>query len=421
MEIKDTLLQILRQTKENFSPLNLLYEQVIHLPFNRPIYVLALGKAAYQMAKAVLIHAEREEYIRIKGGLIITKYGLAGEPIPNFTIIESSHIMPDANSLKAGEAAIEFLQGLKEEDILLVLMSGGGTNLMEKPLEGISLDEFNNKISELMKSGAELEELDTERKKMSAVKGGKLLQYIKPSHVYIYAMSDIPGDRPKYICSNPFLPDVEEADDMMSAETFHRFDNLTTDKFVPRDRALTYKIIANNKAFCEMLRDTAFKVISNIKADNLHLMEADLAGNPDNQGRSIAELAKKINQERDSGFAAFQTPCLLIFGGLTTMEVKGTGKGGRCTELALAAVEGLSNVPDCALLTYATDGLDGIPESAGAITDNNTKQALLEKGIDIQAYLDNNDSFTALKTVDAIIPGEYTGINVNDIALLYIN
>ncbi|MFO7659703.1 MAG: DUF4147 domain-containing protein [Candidatus Cloacimonadaceae bacterium] len=419
--MKESLLQILKQTKENFSPLNLLYEQVIHLPFNRPIYVMALGKAAYQMTKAVLIHAEQEEYIRIKGGLIITKHGMATEPLANFTIIESSHIKPDENSLKAGEAAIDFLQSLGEDDILLVLMSGGGTNLMEKPVEGISLEEFNSKISELIKSGAELEELDAERKKMSAVKGGKLLPYIKPKHVYIYAMSDIPGDRPKYICSNPFLPDVEEADDMMSAERFHRFDNLTTDKFMPRDRALTYKIIANNKAFCEMLRDTAFKVISSIKSDNLHLMATELAGDSDNQGRSIAELANKINKERDTGFAAFQTPCLLIFGGLTTLESKGTGKGGRCTELALTAVEGLSNVPDCALLTYATDGLDGIPESAGAVIDNNTKQALQEKGIDIDAYLDNNDSFTALKAVDAIIPGEYTGINVNDIVLLYIN
>lgn len=421
MEMKEILLQILKQTKENFSPLNLLYEQVIHLPFNRPIYIMALGKAAYQMAKAVLIHAEREEYIRIKGGLIITKYGLATEPIPDFTIIESSHIMPDENSLKAGEAAIDFLQGLGEDDILLVLMSGGGTNLMEKPLEGISLEEFNSKISELIKSGAELEELDAERKKMSAVKGGKLLSHIKTKHVYIYAMSDIPGDRPKFICSNPFLPDVEEADDMMSAEIFHRFDNLTTGKFVPRDRALTYKIIANNKSFCEMLRDIAFKMISSIKADNLHLMATELSGDPVNQGRSIAELANKINKERNTGYTAFQTPCLLIFGGLTNMESKGTGKGGRCTELALAAVEGLSSVPDCALLTYATDGLDGIPESAGAVIDNNTYQALQEKGFDIKAYLDNNDSFTALKAVEAIIPGEYTGINVNDIVLLYIN
>lgn len=420
MEPKDSLLEILKQTKQSFSPLNLLYEQVVHLPFNRPIYIMALGKAAYQMAKAVLIHAEREEYIRIKGGLIITKYGMAGEPMPNFTIIESSHIMPDENSLKAGEAAIDFLKSLAEDDILLVLMSGGGTNLMEKPEDGISPEEFNQKISGLIKSGAELEEVDAERKKMSAVKGGKLLQYILPNHIYIYAMSDIPGDRPKFICSNPFLPDVEEADDMMSAESFHRFDNLTTDKFTPRDKALTYKIIANNKAFCETLRDTAFKVIPEIKADMLHLVSSELEGEAAKQGRDIAELAIKINKERDSGYAAFQTPCMLIFGGLTNIESTGSGVGGRCNELALAAVEGLAEVPNCILLTYATDGLDGIPESAGAIVDNNTKQALLDKGIDISAALQKHDSFTALKAVDSIIPGEYTGINVNDIALLYI-
>jgi len=421
MELKESLLQILKQTKESFSPSNLLFEQVIHLPFNRSIYIMALGKAAYQMTQAVLIHAEREEYIRIKGGLIITKYGLAKEPIPNFTIIESSHLLPDANSLKAGETAIEFLQGLSVDDILLVLLSGGGTCLMEKPEEGISLEEFNKRISELIKSGAEAEEIDTERKKLSAVKGGKLLQYIQPKHIFIYAMSNIPGDRPKYIASNPFLPDVEEADDMMSAESFHRFDNLTAEKFIPRDKALTYKIIANNKAFCETLRDIAFNTISTIKADMLHLMSSDLTGDAAQQGREIGDLAIKINKERDTGYTAFQTPCLLIFGGLTCLNVKGSGVGGRCSELALAAVEKLAEIPDCALLSYATDGLEEAPESAGAIVDNNTKDALLQKGIDLNAALKNNDSITALKAVEAIIPGEYTGINVNDIVLLYIN
>lgn len=420
MNTKENLLQILKQSKERFSPYNLLYDQLVNLPFNTPIYIFALGKAAYQMTEAVLYHASNEDFIRIKGGLVITRYGNVKAPLKDMTIIEASHINPDENSLKAGQTAIEFLKQLNENDILLVLLSGGGTALMEKPVEGIGLDEFNRRVQEMIKSGTSFEQIDAERKNLSEVKGGKLLQYIKSKHIFIYAMSDVPDDKPKYIASNPFLPDAERAEDQMNADNFHRFDNLTTDKFIPQNKAILYKIIANNRAFCEIIKDKAFELTNDLKPDTIHIMNTDISREAAIVGQELAELAKKINLERGRGFPALQVPCLLIFGGTPVINKKGSGRGGRCMELALAAVEGISELPQCSLLTYATDGLDGIPESAGAIVDNNTKQELFAKGIDINASLENNDSFTALSAVNATIPGEYTGVNVNDIALLYI-
>jgi glycerate 2-kinase len=420
MEMKETLLEILKESKKRFSPYNVLYEQLVHLPFNRPIYVLALGKAAYQMAEAVLYHASQEEYIRIREGLVITRYGNVKGPLDKMTIIESSHIAPDANSLKAGDAVLEFVQKLAADDYLLVLLSGGGSALMEKLEEGANIEDVNEQIRRLMKSGADLEEIDDARKKHSALKGGKLLQYIKSKHIFIYAMSDIPGDIPRHIASNPFLPDAEKADDQMDTDEFHRFDNLTADKFVPHDQSVTYKIIANNRAFCDIIKQVALDLDTGLQADFVHIISTELKGESDVKGREIADLANLIDSQRDKGVAAFQVPCLLIFGGETSVNVRGTGKGGRCTELALAAVEGLSGLSNCALLTYATDGLDGIPEAAGAILDNNAKNELLAAGIDPVLALANNDSFTAFKAVDAIIPGEYTGINVNDIVLLYV-
>jgi glycerate 2-kinase len=420
MDMRDTLLHIIRETKQQFVPYNILYEQLVHLPFNRPIYVFSLGKAGYQMAEAVLLHAAREEFIRIKGGLVITKYGTAKAPLDNMTIIEASHLNPDANSLQAGDTAIEFLEKLKEDDILLVLMSGGGTALMEKLADGISLDDYKSRLQSLVNSGAGIEEIETERKKMSQVKGGKLYNHIKSKNIFIYSISDIPGDIPKYIASNPFLPDVEKAEIGMSAESFHRYDDLTSERFVQREKSVVYKIVANNHSFCELFRDTALKTIQDFKADMLHVITTELTGFADKNGREIAELAQKINQERDKNYANYQVPCLVIFGGQTSLDKRGSGVGGRCTELALAAVEGISELENCAMLTYATDGLDGVPEAAGAIIDNNTKQALMEKGISLHETLHNNDSFTALKAVDAIVPGEYTGINVNDVVVLYI-
>ncbi len=420
MNNKETLRAILEESKKRFSPYNILYEQLVHLPFNRPIYIFALGKAAYQMTEAVLYHASMEEYIRIREGLVITRYGNVKGPLDRMNIIESSHLRPDDNSLKAGEAAVEFLQKLGEDDILLVLLSGGGTALMEKPVEGISLEEYNRRIQQLQQRGATLEELETERRRMSEVKGGKLLPCVKCKHVFIYAMSDVPGDIPKYIASNPFLPDAEKDASQMAADDFYRYDSLTAEKFQPLGKAVTYKIVANNHDFCEIIKQAAHDLVPDLQSDYIHIIATDLTGESARAGRELAELSALIDSQRDSGQAAFKTPCLLILGGTTNSLAKGPGKGGRCTETALAAVDKLAEVANAAMLIYATDGLDGIPEAAGAVVDNHTKAELELKGVSLQEALADGDSFTALKAVDAIIPGEYTGINVNDIALLLI-
>lgn len=420
MDLKESLQNIIKQTKIRFSPYKLLYPQLGTLPINRPIYVLALGKAAYQMTKAVVAFAEEDSLIRINGGLIITKYGNTEGPLKDITVIESGHPLPDENSLKAADAAIEFLSKLKESDILIILLSGGGSAMMEKPMEGLYLEQVIRKTDELLKSGANIEVINTIRKKMSAVKGGKMLKYIKSRMVFIYAMSDVQGDKPKYIASNPFLPDAEKGEDEMSTESFHRFDSLTAKRYRATDKAITYKIVGNNRTFCELLKDTALEVTPALQVDRIHIISTDLSGDSVKAGTEISGLANFIDKQRGKGLSAFKTPCLLIFGGETSVKVRGNGKGGRCTELALSAAEGLSRLRNCALLTYATDGCDCISEAAGAIVDCNTKNQLIEKGIDLEKALADNDSFNALNAIGAIIPGESTGINVNDVVLLYI-
>jgi len=421
MDFKNNLLEVIHQSKTHFTPYQLLSPHLNELPWNRPIYIFALGKAAYQMTEAVLTYTKHEPFIRIMGGLIITRYGNAQGQSSKFTIIESSHPIPDENSFKAGDAAIDFLQGLKEDDILLVLLSGGGSSLMEKPDKNVSRDDIIAKTKELLNSGSDIETLNSERKKLSAIKGGKLLQYTKPKSIFIYAMSDVPGNKPKNIASNPFLPEAEKSDDNISTESFRRFDNLAARKTSLHNKAIVYKIIADNRSFCDVVKGTTLEFVKTLQHDRVHLVSTDLTGEASKAGKEISALASFIHKQRGKGFSAFRTPCLLIFGGETAVTVKGNGIGGRCTELVLAAVDGLSEVPNCILLAYATDGQDGFCNAAGAIIDSNTKKDLLEHGIEPKSYLEDNDSYTALKVVNAIIPSETTGLCVNDVVLMYVH
>jgi glycerate 2-kinase len=422
MNLKETLYKIIKQSMERFTPYSLLYEQLMHLPFNRPIYIFALGTAAYEMTEAVLYHASQEDYIRISGGLIITRYGNDKGLFKNMQVIEANHLVADENSLKAGEAAIEFLQTLNENDILLVLLSGGGSCLMEKPAGDFSLEQMNNVIQELYNQGADINRIDAARKQMSELKGGKLSQYVKAIEIYIYAMSDIPNDIPKYISSNPFYLDAEEATDEIGLD-YHRFDNLTSDKFITQHKAIVYKIIANNRTFCETVRQTAIDILPFLNADLIHVVPYELSGESAANGREISHIAQVIEkQERveSNGIKGVVTPCLLIFGGITSANVVGKGNVGRCTEFALAAIEGISDLMNCSLLVYNTSGTEIFYDVAGAYVDTNSKQALLDKGIDLNSCLEKHDSFAALQSIDAIIPGENSTLNVNEIALLYI-
>ena len=420
MDIRETLVLLINQAKERFSPYNMLYDQLVHLPFNRPIYVLSIGTAAYQMNEAVLYHATQEPFIRIKESLVVTRYGVDVKQQQNTSVFHANHLIPDENSLKAADAVINFLSKLNQDDTLLVLLSGGGTALLEKPAEGTSLQDFNARIEHLVKNGASLEEIDNERKNMSQVKGGKLLQHIKCKHIFIYAMSDIQGDIPKFIASNPFMPDAEKVEDKMSADKFHRFDNLTAEKFTPVDKAVTYKIVANNHDFCEVIRQTAVDTILSLEPDLIHVMTTELSGEASRNGKEIAALANLIEKQEGKGIAAFATPCLLIFGGETNVTFRHEGVAGRTSELALSAVEELSGLMSCGLLAYTTDGRENFCDACGAYVDNLTRQKLEEAGIDITTAIQSNDSFTALQAVGAVFPAEPSGLSVNDIVLLYI-
>jgi glycerate 2-kinase len=421
MNIKEVLVQVVQVARAKFSPYNLLLPHLDNLPLNRPIYIFALGKAAYQMTEATLNIASRDPFIRIVGGLVITRYGNAKGLLKGMQILESSHPIPNEDSLKAGDAAVDFLRKLKEDDILIVLLSGGGSALMEKPIPGVTLDDIIEQTREMLENGSDIEYINTERKKFSSIKGGKLLNHIKCRSVMIYAMSDVPGDKAKYIASNPFLPQAETEASEMGLNSFHRFDKLSGGRFQTTDKAIVYKIIGNNKTFRDSVREAALEHFSTLQSDNIHIISTELTGEAIQSGREIAKMAELITRQKGKGFTAFRTPCLLIFGGENSVTVRGNGIGGRCTELALATVEIMSHLPNCVLMTYATDGQDGFCNASGAIVDASTKDKILEHGIDIESFLYDNDSYTALKAAGAIIPSESTGINVNDIVLLYVH
>lgn len=420
MNMKETLYRVMKKSMEQFTPYSLLYEQLLHLPFNRPIYIFSLGTAAYEMAEAVLYHASLDDFIRIKEGLIITRYGNNKGPIDKMQILEANHLYPDESSLAAGEAAIEFLKKLQENDILIVLLSGGGSALIEKPVVGIDLDEFNKRIQDLYNAGAGIEEIERARKNMSEIKGGKLQQYINAKEIHIYAMSDIPGDIPRYIASNPFDLDSEETIDEMGVDNYHRFDNLTSNSFVQQHKAMIYKIVANNRNFLDTVRKIAIDMLDFLEADSIFIVPQELSGEAQCNGRDIVDFAGKIERHEHEEITNLSTPCLLIFGGIISANVAGRGNVGRTAELAMAAVEGLSGMTNASVLVYNTSGVEIFYDTAGAFVDTTTKQTLQDKGISVKEALEKHQCYDALKAIDSVLPGENSTLNVNEVVLVYV-
>jgi hydroxypyruvate reductase len=398
MEKRALVLDILNKTKERLAPKVLLEPYLTRLPFNRPIHIFALGKAAYHMTEAVLSYAKRFPDLQIENGLVITRYDHTGESLPGISIIQSGHPYPDANSILAGKTAISYLKNLPSSDFLLVLLSGGGSSLIEKPTTDYTLKDIIRVTRDLMERGSDIEALNAERKKMSDIKGGKLLQHVNTRDIAILAMSDVPGDKAEIIASNPFVPE-----------------GFTDDR-----HTLSYAIIANNHTFCEGLAASAKEMLPDIRDNMVQILSTDLRGEAAKAGIEISRLAQFILKQQQSGLSSFRIPCFLIFGGETTVTVKGGGVGGRCCELALSAADAISGLKNVIVLAYATDGSDGVAKASGAMVDGETKSLLSEYGLSLSAYLDNNDSYTALNAVQAVLPAAPTGINLNDVVILYI-
>ena len=345
------------------------------------LVMVAVGKAAWQMAStACAILGDK-----IDEGLVVTKYGHSKGELPHTRIIEAGHPVPDENSFASADAAIKLVENLTADDTVLFLLSGGGSALFDKPL--IPAAELEDITKQLLACGANIVEMNTLRKHLSAVKGGRFAQYCAPAKVFSVVLSDIIGDPLDMIASGPAYPD--------SQETPKSLDNVET------------QITGSVRQLCA----AAEKVCRGLGYEPV-VLTAELSCTARDAGSFLGAIAR-THKDTEKSLA-------YIAGGETVVHLTGHGLGGRNQEIALAAAPLLDGVKDAAVFSVGSDGTDGPTDAAGGYCDGETMAALRAKGIDVTAVLADNDAYHALKECGGLIITGPTGTNVNDLTVLLL-
>ena len=370
------------------------------------LVLIAAGKAGWQMAKA----AYDQLGDRVDKGVVVTKYDHSKGSIGNFEIYEAGHPVPDQNSFTATQAALDAVSGLGEKDTVLFLLSGGGSALFEKPL--IPEADLNRLTKELLACGADIVEMNTVRKRFSAVKGGRFALACQPAKVITIVLSDVLGDRLDMIASGPAYPDTTTAAD---AERIVRKYNLTlTSQMEQLLKVETPKELANVETHItgsvRQLCIAAEKTCAELGYETVILTDR-LSCTARDAGVFLANMA---------GFnAGHGKKMAFLAGGETVVQLTGHGLGGRNQELALAAAPGISGL-NAAVFSLGSDGTDGPTDAAGGYVDGKTEERLKGQGIRVSDVLKENDAYHALQKCDGLIITGPTGTNVNDISVLLI-
>lgn len=391
------------------------------------LQIIGFGKAACPMAKTLENSLERF----IDRGILITKYNHCTEPyIPELsTVYEGGHPIPDEKGLQGTQEIINLLKGSAEGTLIVCLISGGGSALLVAPDKNLTLEDKQTVTELLLKAGADIFEVNTVRKHLSRVKGGRLAEIAYPAKIISLILSDVIGDKLDVIASGPTSPDSSSYDQALSV--LEKYDLL--------DKAPKSIINLLKKGQRGLIPETPkqgnpiFQNISNIiigsnrtalsaaeeKAEHLGLMteiiSSELSGEAKEAGKFLSEKIKKVKKTKRS-----KKPLCLLSGGETTVKVKGNGLGGRNTELALSFALDIEGRKGITLLSAGTDGTDGPTDAAGAIVDGHTIQKAKARNLDALEYLMNNDSYHFFKKIHELFITGPTGTNVMDIQVAII-
>jgi glycerate-2-kinase len=385
----------------------------------RPVYLFAVGKASLPMYDAVADMLGN----RVQLGLAITDNHEQAEFCSADTVITGAHPEPDEKSVQAGKQAVQFFERVPSDGILINLISGGTSSLMCLPPEAISTSELSQLYGLLNNSGANIWEINTVRKHCSQIKGGQLLQYLNPQATVIdLVISDVPDDDLSLIGSGPTIPDLTTYQDayhiLLEYELWDQLsqsirnhielglDGEVVDTLKPKDNPLDVhlsKIISS-------ARKLALTVGQLAEQHGIKSWIADEAYNADVS--AVAGMVKKCITESDS--------YLLVFYGESTVDVRGSGKGGRNQELALRGAIEIAGNPNTTLLCAGTDGIDGPTDAAGAIVDSTTTAKARRLGIDPTEYLERNDSYHFHEQLGTLFKTGSTGNNLMDVVLVFL-
>ena len=418
------------------DPYNALLDQTEHI---RSLYrngnyqrlmIIGFGKAVCSMARAM----EDEFMDDIAGGVAITKYGHQcgkGSVIANqerIRIVEAGHPIPDENGVKATGEIIRLLTDADDKTLVVCLISGGASALFVSPYEGIPLADKQKITEQLLRAGADIYELNSLRKHISRVKGGRLAEIASPAKIVSLILSDVIGDRIDVIASGPTAPDKSTfRDAIMVLEKCGLLEKAPKSVLhilkkgseglipeTPKERNAVFGnveniIVGSNKTALAAARRKAEEI-----GLRTEILSSGVTGEAKDAGRWLARTAKDLKAK------SFKDAICLISGGETTVTVRGKGLGGRNMELALSFAMEIDGVGGITFLSAGTDGTDGPTDAAGAIIDGHTIRKARAAGLDPINYLNNNDSYRFFKKVDELFVTGPTGTNVMDVQIVLI-
>tara|TARA_Y100000996_G_scaffold126292_1_gene95503 strand:- start:238 stop:1554 length:1317 start_codon:yes stop_codon:yes gene_type:complete len=432
-KIKNKLDKIYDAAIKAASPLNCISEYLISddkylyvgdrtYSYNKykNIYVISFGKAAFNMAKGTGEILKN----KIKEGLIISNT-IKCDKLSGFRFLESSHPVPNQRSINAAKEIIKILNKTDENDLIIFLISGGGSSIVALPEEGISLEDKKLTTEILLKSGIDINTLNAVRKRISLIKGGGLLKYSYPTDVISLIISDVVGDNIDVIASGPTVPDKsdfkvawQEIVDLgihnkLPKKVFSKLEGIHKDKLKDTKISLhNTVIVGNNLKSLKSAKERAEEL-----GYDTRILNSEVIGETKLVAKDLATEIIKIKKQ----YMPLEKPLCLIIGGETTVKVKGKGLGGRNSEFALAFAIAIKNESKISALFAGTDGIDGPTDAAGAYCNGNTITEVEKIGINGEDKLLDNDSYTFFHEAGNLKITGPSGTNVNDIGIILID
>lgn len=387
-------------------------------PVSGRTLVIGAGKGAAAMAKVMEEHWQGD-----LSGLVVTRYG-HGAPCKKIEVVEAAHPVPDEAGRKAASRMMDMVKGLREDDLVLCLLSGGGSALLTMPAPGISLEQKQAVNKALLKSGANISEMNCVRKHISAIKGGKLALACAPARVVTLLISDVPGDDPGIVASGPTLPDATTCEQALAILRKYRIDipaNIeqhlrsgfgeTPKPGDPRFAHNSVQVIATAQQALEAAAKQA-----RAAGVTPYILSDGIEGEARDVGLVHAALARQVAL-RDQPFSR---PCVLLSGGETTVTVRGQGRGGRNAEFLLSFASTINGLPNVHAIACDTDGIDGSEDNAGAIYVADSLSRAQQLGLQATAMLDNNDGYSFFSALGDLVVTGPTRTNVNDFRAILI-
>ena len=383
------------------------------------LIVIGAGKASAAMARAVEDH-----WTGSLTGLVVTRYGYS-VPCEKIEIIEAAHPVPDVTGLRAAQRMLHLVQGLTADDVVLCLISGGGSSLLPLPLEGITLEDKQKVSRSLLASGASISEMNIVRRHLSGIKGGRLAVACHPARVISLLMSDVPGDQPIDIASGPTVADPSTCDDALEIIARYGIDipayaqeilkNRKAESIKPSDPRIVHgetRMIATPQ---QSLQTAAG--VARSHGYTPYILSDSVEGEAREVGKVLAALALQVSQRNEP----FKRPCAILSGGETTVTLRGQGRGGRNVECLLSFAISTQGNPRIHALMGDTDGVDGIEEIAGGICGPHTLTNAFASGLSPRANLDDNDAHSFFQKLGDSVNTGPTLTNVNDFRVILID